>query len=265
LEYGFSESDILYCPKDELNIHDILARNIFSAGSTRKIIRTHTSSSLFRMSIFQNGFPPRFAEAFNGDHYLYLWASLHGKIRVLNDVMSVYRKHPKGISSARFDSRRKYEKAFIDMYRFFQQVLPDKYFYEVEYIIQGLQLIYELKYFSNGIGDTYIGRLKHAVWIWKNFIQKRYDQVALFGAGDHTQRFLSLIKDNNLNCLKMIYDCNPGVSQISGIPVKKAVSSEQLNYDVIVLSTLQFQESMRKSIYEIFGSDILVFDLYEDY
>jgi len=262
---AFWEDEVQYCPKEELNIHDILARNVFSAGNEREVIRTHTSSSLFRMSLFQNGLPPRFSEALNADHYLYLWASLHGKIRVLDDVMSVYRKHYNGISFTRFDTKEKYEKALIGMYRFFQQVLPNKYFYEIEYIIRGLQLMYELKYSYSGAGDTYVGRLKHAIWVWKNLIQKQYDRIALFGAGDHTQRFISLLRNKKLRLPKVVYDSNPKNDEIAGIPVKKPVSFLRPECDIIVLSTLEFQDSMRASISEIFGSNIPIFDFYEGY
>ncbi len=57
-----------------------------------------TSSMLFRKSIIFP-FPDYLSEAISGDHTVQILLALRGKIGFLNDIMSVYRQHPDGITS----------------------------------------------------------------------------------------------------------------------------------------------------------------------
>ena len=239
-----------FCDRDELITQDILKRNLFS-DSLGPVPRTHTSSSVFRMSLFRNGFPSRYEEIFAADRYMYLWASLQGKIKVLPDVMSVYRQHDGGISKGGgadpFLFACDHETRDFNIYR---AVLPNEFHEELDMILDGIA--------KNK--DMYGLRLKKCVEIWEK-ISMKYFRIALFGAGQHTNMLLSQIQKYGLKMPTIIFDSYPKGSQIFGVPVRHAQTMHEHEIDLVALSTLQFQQEMSTQIIHQLGK-VPILDFY---
>lgn len=201
--------------------------------------------------MFRNGFPSRYEEIFAGDRYLYLWASLHGKIYVLPDVMSVYRQHDGGVSKGgavdRFLFACEHDTRDFNIYR---DVLPNEFHEELNIILDGIDKNKEI----------YVLRFKKCVEIWKE-VSLKYFRIALFGAGQHTNMLLSQIRKYGLKMPTIIFDSYPQSSQIFGVPVRHAQTMHEHEIDLVALSTLQFQKEMSTQIIQQLGK-VPILDFY---
>jgi hypothetical protein len=152
------------------------------------------------------------------------------------------------------------------MYDLFQRIVPQEYFYEIEYIKKGLRLFFEQedtkRVFKKQIEDM---AFKHAVWIWEHYVQRQYAEIAVWGAGSHTQQLLSRLQEKKLRLPCVIFDRVAKDLVLYGTPVKIPRLQDKASFDCIVLSSLVYRSAMREDAYEIFGRDIPCFDLYEGY
>jgi glycosyltransferase involved in cell wall biosynthesis len=93
VNYHLSKVESFICPGAmgtfEFTTSDVLRRGWFYP----------TASLVFR-NVGNMNVPEWVLSSSSGDIALVLWLSLHGKIKMLADVMSVYRRHPAGISLA---------------------------------------------------------------------------------------------------------------------------------------------------------------------
>jgi len=255
------------CDHEELDLHDVLARNFFSAGEY-SMSRTHTSSLLFKCDIFQSSLPPEFYESAQGDHFLYVLITMHGKIKVLPDVMSVYRLHGRGLSSTiglgNFPDKEKRRNMFLHMYDLFQKILPQEYYYEIEYIKKGLRLFFKNEDITGRLKEQIEDMaFKHAIWVWEYGIEKQCSEIALWGAGRHTRELLRRLSERELRLPCIIFDRDAHITMLCGIPVKKPQTGDRDLFEEVVLSSMIFQDSMRQDVHRIFGEDTPCLDLYE--
>jgi glycosyltransferase involved in cell wall biosynthesis len=258
---------VQFCQQEELSLHDVLARNFF-ASDGYNVSRTHTSSLLFQREIISSGFPEEFYECSQGDHFLYVLVTIHGKIRILPDVMSVYRVHGQGLSAkiglGNYHDKEMRRTQFLRMYDLFQKIVPQGYFYEIEYIKKGLRLFFE----NEDAKRTFAEHSKeltfrHALWVWENYVQRQYAEIALWGAGSHTKDLLRRLGEKRLRLPRVIFDHAAQNTTMDGVPVKKPQVSDHSLFDGIVFSSMIYQKLMLESIRNIFGDGMPCIDLYE--
>ncbi len=246
----------IICDKSELTTLDALRKNPVCPVHRR----THISGAVFRSKILQ-GYPLALTQVCNGDHALILWASLCGKIRVLKDIMSVWRRHAGGLSIRRRTTETPYDikRRIVHMYEVFRSILPKQYDDECHYIINAVKYTCDLNALRAKMAQS---KRDHCVYVWKHCVQNKYDNIALLGAGGHSQMLLEALASARLLLPVTIFDSNPKVKEISNIPVAALQEHHKYGIDAIVLSTETFQDSMRESIQNAFSSQPPVIDLY---
>lgn len=84
-----------------------------------------TASVVFRNVIKK--LPNWFSKSMSGDIPLYLLLAKHGKIKYHNEIMSVYRKHPQGISLFHTNNQVELSTNRIEMYLFLDEEFNSEY------------------------------------------------------------------------------------------------------------------------------------------
>jgi glycosyltransferase involved in cell wall biosynthesis len=257
---------VMACAQEVMTFSDILSRNIFQTAVDRSVT-THTSSFMFRAELFKRyGLPPRFTEVVGADHYLQLWAAFQGKIRVLNDVMSVYRVHDTGASQGSRESPAVKLRAQIEQYKIYQEVFPSQYSEEIGFLIQALEL--KLKLHSGntpGRRESMDQLFLYAAWMWKKLTVDEKKRVALYGTGEHTRCLIEKIKKLSLPLPTCILNDEDRDSALYDIPVYSLNTTHRHKYDVLALSSSRYQGTMREKVKTVFGDDSFVYDFYESY
>lgn len=143
----------------------------FLQPMSKNIFRTE--SVLFRYEYFQN-IPDWFDKIVVQDYPLFLWLSHHGKIRYLNQVMSVYRRHSRGLWNSNYvkpDYNEKYYLSTIEMYQHFDISTMHIYHSKINKRIpyRYYQMIWQ---FSN---QTSLFKKYYWKYFWKLPIFKRGD------------------------------------------------------------------------------------------
>lgn len=92
----------------------------------------HTSS-LVHKNIFKDGFPPSYFEKGTGDWFLSMLYAEHGPITYINEVMSVYRIHHRGLWSSLSDLEKKI--ANIDAAVLYNKLFAYKYAHWFDQIV----------------------------------------------------------------------------------------------------------------------------------
>lgn len=108
-----------------------------------------------------------------------------------------------------------------------------------------------------------VAKWKHVLWVWRNITVKRNCQVALYGSGEHTRTLLRKLETNGLPRPKLIVETKPMVSELLGIPVRPVSEVSRSEFNMLVLSTEQFQAEMISIARDVFGDTLEILDLYE--
>ncbi len=101
---------------------------------------------------------------------------------------------------------------------------------------------------------------EHILSFWE-VLSKSYNQIALYGAGNHTVWLLNLLKINNLNLPIVIYDDNFDEKELEGIKVMKP--EEILNTDVLIISSDLFSSEMESKANKLWGNETKIFNPYK--
>jgi len=152
------------------------------------------------------------------------------------------------------------------------------------------QLIHDLVYHPGQAAtqtvDTLIGlmtgELTYPTWGPKTALQHDYmmhecicermaslhkKKVALFGAGQHTEKLLHLMQTDTTRrypTIQMILDDKPpAANKYPDIPIYKPEETDISSIDCIILSSDYFQDKMKARCKELYGKAINVIDLYD--
>ncbi len=113
-------------------------------------VHIHLSSVLARSEVVAS-LPAWRVNVWNGDVVLRLWCAHHGNLGYLNDIMSVYRKHPGGLTtSMRAFSEKRYSEGMY-LYRQFDE---DTQFQHTTFLQAQIQQVGE-KYQHERLGKLY--------------------------------------------------------------------------------------------------------------
>ena len=96
----------------------------------------------------------------------------------------------------------------------------------------------------------------------EKLIQDKIENVALFGAGNHTR---SILKHGIINTkTSVILDDNPLFDEIDGIPV---ISSQEnnINFEALIISSDYFELQLKQRAEEWLPEDKLLLTIYEDF
>jgi len=125
-----------------LNFNDFAFPNKVTAG--------HTSSMVYRAGLLKND-PAWFSQSVSGDIPFQILLAQYGKAKFINEVMSVYRKHGGGVSSApEHEGLKLYENRIL-VYEGLKQALDKQY---------GAALDQVLAQYYTHVGDIYCNQLK---------------------------------------------------------------------------------------------------------
>jgi len=106
--------------------------------------------------------------------------------------------------------------------------------------------------------------INDCAWKWRD-ISCQFKNIALWGAGSHTVRLLTELKKRGLKLPVLIFDLDSNRSDLEGILVKKPNVKDRVLFDVIILSSRCFQQSMKEDALRIFGDSVECIDLHEKF
>ena len=270
-EDGYLPDKTLGCNKDELTVYDFIRRNIFSRR-IMKVPETHTSSSLFRTTVLKGCLPPDFNLVFAGDRYLYIWAALKGRVKVLPIVMSVYWQHLQSITKNKFADSQEHRKFWVqndlEDLQIIKGHLPDELAEHIEEIIGGIHFLDE----QNKIPSATARRLENKtryfearlldaeLALWRGVYLKQYKRIALYGAGAFAQRLIVDLIDANCALPVILFDSFAEESEqnLCGIQICKPAAHHRDQFDACYLATFTSHDVLEKACRATFGDQVII-------
>lgn len=267
-EQSFSSPDMIR----DLTMHDILKKNPAYRRinpEVRQTIVGHTCTAMYRQEIVTEYLShPMTKTVIGGDMLLEALSCMRGKIHVLPDVMSLYIAHNRGINSVyTAENRRSGGAIFVEIYELLQKLLPHEYYYEIEHVKAGVQLFYDMqeqheKMRNAAALEKQQLMFAHATSLWKVF-SKFYSKICLWGSGSHTIKLIESVRKENLRMPACVVDNAAKENQILGVSVVSVDSPIVTTCEAIILSSMVYQEEMRRDISQRFFLKLPIIDLYE--
>lgn len=131
--------------KEDITLEDLIRYDHFRENGNFLVGPAPTASAVFRNGIIKE-LPQWFYRSMSGDMLLYILLAEHGRVRFLNEMMSVYRIHSGGVSSQKVHSGLTLYMNRIEMYNH----LNDYFSYRYDDIIQPLVSRFYLEIVKTG-------------------------------------------------------------------------------------------------------------------